>query len=113
MSSRKYVLLLSLVVITIGYAAYDVISEQREEKSKAEVSKLYSGKPDQVQRLEFKSATAAFSLIREDGGWKFETPLTEKADSETVTEFIEGIATEKSTEVLTPTERSTLHGCHG
>lgn len=101
MKSRKLPIFVSLVALVVGYAVYDYKSDQKQEVAKSEKALLFLMKPDQIQHLAFESkAGANFALQRTAEGWKFEAPLTETADQDAVTQFIDGIATEKSSAVL-------------
>lgn len=101
MKSKKFLLFAGFVALVVAYAFYDYKSDKTNEVTKSEKALLFTTKPDQVQSLLLESsASGKISLQRTPEGWKFEAPLTETADQEAVTQFIDGIATEKSSAVL-------------
>jgi hypothetical protein len=99
--AQKNLVFVGFVALVVAYAYYDYRSDKAGEISKSENALLFTTKADQIQQLKMESSTSGvFDLQRTSEGWKFSSPLTETADQEAVTQFIEGIAAEKSSSVL-------------
>jgi hypothetical protein len=99
----KVLIFLVLVILVVTYAGYDYWNEKREESIKEVASLILDWKADQVSELEWLVGPEKMKLKRTSEGWSFESPIQEKADSEAVATFIEGLVLEKSSAVVKET----------
>ncbi len=97
---KGFLAFLILAVAVIGYAIFDFVSEKKNEEHKSETSLILNWKADQVDELTWLEGPEKMKLVRSPEGWKFTEPLQEKADSESITTFIEGLVLEKSNAVV-------------
>jgi hypothetical protein len=93
-----------IVLLIVGYAGYDYWAEKRETERQVEASLILNWKADQVAALEWVAGPEKMKLKRTVDGWFFESPLQEKADSEGVATFVEGLVLEKSSNVVKESE---------
>lgn len=91
---------LVLTIAVVGFAIFDVVSERKNEESKAEKSLILNWKAEQIDELSWVEGSEKMKLVRSTEGWKFVEPLQEKADSEAVSTFIEGLVLEKVNSVV-------------
>lgn len=111
--NRGFFILAGLTIAAVGFAVYDFRSEKSANESKLEKSRLVAWQPDQVNQVEISGSTASattkdstavisnkIKLVKTVDGWKIEEPIQEMADPAVIEEFVGGIVSESSDEVL-------------
>ena len=86
-----------LSVLVIGYAVADFYWDKKAEDQKSKEALLLNWNPDQIDQITWSEGPEKIRLVRSTEGWSFEEPIKEKADSDSVNTFVEGIVLEKST----------------
>lgn len=99
--SKGFWAFLALTITVIGFAVFDVVSEKKSEEAKLEKSLILNWKAEQIDEISWVEGSEKMKLVRSTEGWKFVEPLQEKADSEAVSTFIEGLVLEKSNSIVT------------
>lgn len=93
-SFRKPLIFLVVLLVLAGIAYWDEWQTKKDEKDKAEQSKLVELKAEQVQGIDYEKAPdggappVKVSLARQDGGWRIKSPIEYPAESDTVETWI-------------------------
>ncbi len=110
MKQRKRLVFAIFVFLVAGYAGYDYWSSQKEEKQKSDQRQILSLQTDQVQKITVQTEKEKIELERTVDGWKMTQPVSDRADSRGIEQYLEGIATERAQETVTEGENLNLAG---
>ncbi|MEZ0391404.1 MAG: DUF4340 domain-containing protein [Pseudobdellovibrionaceae bacterium] len=101
MKKKKLMGFAALVAVVVGYAVYDFQSSKIEDERKSENNYLIPVDADEIRQFQIHSTAADVEVVKEKEGWKVVKPLQEMADQKASDDFVEGLVTEKMTEVAT------------
>jgi hypothetical protein len=100
MRKKKLLLFAAFVAIVCGYAIYDYQAGKSFERQKDLQSFVLPFKEEQIQQVQLTNKNGVtIELKKETDGWKMIKPQSEMADQKAVEEFIQGLVTEKSSDV--------------
>lgn len=87
------------VALVAGYAIYDYKSDKIDLEKKSEKSLMLSLKVDQIQQFSIHNESGEIQIQREKEGWRLVKPVQDETNENVVNEFLEGLASEKSSEI--------------
>jgi hypothetical protein len=98
--SRKFVVLISAVAITVGYAAYDFYDQKQTDDKKNLQSQIVKLTKTEVNEIQIIRTDGTISLEKVNGDWKINSPIQELADNQSVEDYLTAATLEKSTAVV-------------
>lgn len=99
MKNKGVVVMAAAVAVLGGYLAYDMKAEKAADAKKAEESRLFVFKPDQVNEFAIEGSKGRTVLKRSVDGWTIEEPLKDGADDGFTDDFVERSMGDKFLEI--------------
>lgn len=84
------------VAAVCAYVGWDYWQSQKEKTRKLEAAQLSRMIADQISKVSFHKPNEKIEVEKTVDGWKLVQPVKDAANSSTMDEFVEGILTEKS-----------------
>ncbi|PIS10844.1 MAG: hypothetical protein COT73_07195, partial [Bdellovibrio sp. CG10_big_fil_rev_8_21_14_0_10_47_8] len=100
MKKNKLLLFAMSVALVVAYAVYDYQSEKSQDIKKQEQSLLMGFKVDQIKKLEISAEGQDLVAEKSQVGWDVIQPVKDEGNSSAVETFLDGIATEKSKDLV-------------
>jgi hypothetical protein len=103
MKQKPLVTLSALVVLTVGYAAWDYFSERRDEKTKEIQTQLLQIKDINevaIERFGPGGISSKIRLKKDEDQWKLVEPLSEVAEQSAANDLVDAAALEKYVDLV-------------
>ncbi len=100
------------VILLVGGVYYfDYHQGEQKQKAKDEASVLLPFAKDIVKKVELtQSSGEVIELIKDEKGWQITKPISDKVDPNTMSDWLNSITTEKSSETIGNSESDTESG---
>jgi hypothetical protein len=97
---KSYIFYAFVLIFALSVYYFDYYKGEENLKKKDAASVLIPYAKEQINKIELKNNDNEVQLIKDDKGWQLSKPLTDLADENTVSDWLNSLTSEKNTDAL-------------